>query len=269
MLQTFLAVLHFDGGGFIGWQRQSSGRSVQGEVEQVLGRLTGQRVVAHAAGRTDTGVHAQGLGISFSLPLHWSAGELHRALNALLPNDCWVERVNRMQPGFHARKSALARSYRYDIGTDPASASPFRRRYEWALGRRLDVAALRAASQQVRGQHDFTAFSVRGQPRAHHRSRITRSEWTDRGGDRGVSYHVEADRFLHHMVRMLVGTMVDIGLGRRRPADMAALLERGDNLETSPPAPPEGLFFVAATYPSECYAVEDARHALAAGADAR
>jgi tRNA pseudouridine38-40 synthase len=74
MLQTFLAVLHFDGGGFIGWQRQSSGRSVQGEVEQVLGRLTGQRVVAHAAGRTDTGVHAQGLGISFSLPLHWSAG---------------------------------------------------------------------------------------------------------------------------------------------------------------------------------------------------
>jgi tRNA pseudouridine38-40 synthase len=270
MLQTFLAVLHFDGGGFIGWQRQPSGRSVQGEVEQVLERLTGHRTTAHAAGRTDAGVHAQGLGVSFSLPPHWSPGEVQHALNALLPGDCWTERVIRMQPEFHARKSALSRSYRYDIGTDAASASPFRRRYEWALGRPLDTAALQAAAQLVHGEHDFTAFSVRGQLKPHHRSRIIRSEWTVRGGHRGVSYQVEADRFLHHMVRMLVGTMVDIGLGRRPPADMAALLTRGDNLETSPPAPAEGLYFMAATYPGECYQPSQERPAaLPAGADAQ
>jgi tRNA pseudouridine38-40 synthase len=270
MLQTFLALLHFDGGGFIGWQRQPTGRSVQGEIEQVLERLTGDRIRVHAAGRTDGGVHAQGLGVSFTLPASWSAQEVTRALNALLPKDCWVERVAPMRSGFHARKSALARGYRYDVGTDVASASPFRRRYEWALGRPLDVSSLRAAAGQVLGEHDFTAFSVRGQLKPHHRSRIARSEWIERAEGRGVSYHVEADRFLHHMVRMLVGTMVDIALGRRPPGDMAALLVRGDNLETSPPAPPEGLYFAAVTYPAECYdrSVDPPARA-AAGAEAR
>ena len=254
MLETFLAVLHFDGGAFAGWQRQPAGRSVQSEFERVLERLTGPRASAHAAGRTDAGVHAEGLAVSFALPERWSAHEVQRALNALLPADCWVERVLPMRHGFHARKSAISRRYRYEVGTDEASASPFRRRFEWALGRPLDLAAMRAAAAPLRGEHDFTAFSVRGQLKPHHRCRIAISEWTERAGGRGVSYHVEADRFLHHMVRMLVGTMVDIGLGRRPVADMAALISRGDNLETSPPAPPEGLYFVAASYPPECYA---------------
>jgi tRNA pseudouridine38-40 synthase len=270
MLQTFLAVLHFDGGGFNGWQRQPTGRSVQSEFERVLERLTGRSAAAHAAGRTDAGVHAQGLGVSFSLPAHWSPDETRRALNALLPPDCWVERVASMHPGFHARKSALSRRYRYDLGTDAASASPFRRRFEWALSRPVDFAALRAAAAQLHGEHDFTAFSVRGQLKKHHRSRISLSEWSDRGDGRGFSYHVEADRFLHHMVRMLVGTMVDIGLGRRPPGDLAALLARGDNLETSPPAPAEGLYFVSASYPAECFAMSTgAAASLIHGAEAR
>jgi tRNA pseudouridine38-40 synthase len=171
-----------------------------------------------------------------------------------------------MRRGFHARKSAISRRYRYDVGTDEASASPFRRRYEWALGRALDQHAMADAAAQLVGEHDFTAFSVRGQLKLHHRSRIGISAWTERRGARGLSYQVEADRFLHHMVRMLVGTMVDIGLGRRPVADMAALLVRGDNLETSPPAPAEGLYFVAASYPSECYA--EVPVALAAGVEA-
>ncbi|HET8623938.1 MAG TPA: tRNA pseudouridine(38-40) synthase TruA [Gemmatimonadales bacterium] len=254
MQQTFLALLHFDGGAFQGWQRQPAGRSVQTEFERVLERLTGEPTPAHAAGRTDAGVHAQGLGVSFSLPSRWRSGEAKRAINALLPGDCWVEAVAAMQPRFHARKHAIARRYRYDVGTDEASASPFRCRYEWPLARQLDWAALQAAAAQIRGAHDFTAFSVRGQLKPHHRSVISESHWTEREELRGVSYHVEADRFLHHMVRMLVGTMVDIGLGRRPLADMAALLVRGDNLETSPPAPAQGLYFVAARYPRNCYA---------------
>jgi len=266
MLETFLAVLHFDGGAFLGWQRQPDGRSVQSEFERVLERLTGHRAVAQAAGRTDAGVHAQGLAVSFALPARWTAEEAHRALNALLAADCWVERVTPMRHGFHARKSAISRRYRYDVGTDEASASPFRRRYEWALGRPLDADAMRSAAAQLRGEHDFTAFAVRGQLKPHHRCRVVVSEWTDRANGRGVSYHVEADRFLHHMVRMLVGTMVDIGLGRRPLEAMAELLARGDNLETSPPAPAAGLYFVAASYPHECYA--DAAPVLVAGAEA-
>lgn len=249
MSRTFLATLHFDGTGFVGWQRQAAGRSVQAEVERVLERLFARRTVAHAAGRTDAGVHAVGLGISFSAPATWSATVLRRALNALLPSDCWIEAVHAMQPGFHARKSALSRRYRYDIGTDDAAASPFRRRFEWALGRPLDIAALQAAATLLLGEHDFRAFAAKGEPKPHYLCRLVRAEWEIRPEGRGVSFHVEADRFLHHMVRMLVGTMVDVGLERRPLADIEALLERGDNSETSPPAPSQGLYFVAATYP--------------------
>jgi tRNA pseudouridine38-40 synthase len=254
MVRTFLATLHFDGTKFVGWQRQPAGRAVQAEFECVLERLLGRRVVSHAAGRTDAGVHAVGLGVSFTAPAKWTPPALRRALNALLPPDCWVESVDAMQPGFHARRSALARRYRYDIGTDDASASPFRRPFEWALGRPVDLAALRAAAALLRGEHDFRAFAAKGPPKPHYRCRLTVAEWELRPERRGVSLHVEADRFLHHMVRMMVGTMVDVGLGRRPLADVEALLKSECNQETSPPAPPQGLYFVAATYPAELYA---------------
>ena len=253
MSRTFLATLHFDGTGFVGWQRQPAGRSVQAEFERVLERLFGGRAPANAAGRTDAGVHAEGLGVSFPAPDHWSSADLRRALNALLPRDCWVASVDAMQPGFHARKSALARRYRYDIGTDDASASPFRRPFEWSLARSLDLGALRAGAILLHGEHDFRAFAVTGQAKRHYRCRIAAAEWTERSAGRGVSFHVEADRFLHHMVRMLVGTMVDVGLGRRPLADIEMLLDVGDNQRTSPPAPPQGLYFVRATYPAELF----------------
>jgi tRNA pseudouridine38-40 synthase len=256
MSRTFLATLHFDGTGFVGWQRQPAGRSVQIEFERVLERLFDRSAVAHAAGRTDAGVHAVGLPVSFAAPAHWNATALRRALNALLPRDCWVDAVYPMEPGFHARKSAVSRRYRYDIGLDDAAASPFRRRFEWALDRPLDSAALRSAATLLLGEHDFRAFAAKGEPKPHYRCRLTRAEWEARPEGRGTSFHVEADRFLHHMVRMLVGTMVDIGLGRRPLADIEALLERSDNSDTSPPAPPHGLYFVAATYPDALYAAE-------------
>src|SRR5574337_477445 len=246
MSRTFLASLHFDGRQFVGWQRQATGRSVQGEFEGALERLTGEAVRCHAAGRTDAGVHASGLGVSFLLPARWTAGTVHRALNALLQGDCWVENVQPMVAGFHARKSALSRRYRYLIGTDAASASPFRRPFEWALGRPLDAAALREGALAIRGEHDFSAFSVRGQVKPHYRCRVLHAAWEARADDEGFEFSVEADRFLHHMVRMLVGTMVDAGLGRRPAADVARLLQTRDNQETSPPAPPDGLYFVAA-----------------------
>jgi tRNA pseudouridine38-40 synthase len=252
MSRTFLAKLHYDGTGFVGWQRQPAGRSVQAEFEKVLERLFGHRTVAHAAGRTDAGVHALGQAVSFSAPSRWSAVAAQRALNALLSSDCWVESVHDMQPGFHARKSAISRRYRYVIGTDPASASPFRHRFEWALARPLDLELLRAAARAVEGEHDFRGFAAKGD-KPHYRCRLSLARWSARAGNAGVSFEIEADRFLHHMVRMLVGTMVDIGLGRRPLDDMAALLLRGDNRDTSPPAPPQGLYFVAATYPPELF----------------
>ena len=112
---------------------------------------------------------------------------------------------------------------------------------------------LAAAAGVILGEHEFSAFCVRGTPRPHHRCRVATAQWLPRAEGRGWRFEVAADRFLHHMVRMLVGTMVDIGLGRRPGADMARLLASADNQETSPPAPPEGLYFVAATYDRDDY----------------
>lgn len=264
MSRTFLATLHFDGTGFVGWQRQPSGRSVQLEFEHVLERLFERRAEAHASGRTDAGVHAQGMGVSFNAPARWQAPDLHRGLNALLPRDCWIESVLPMRPGFHARKSAVARRYRYDIGLDAASASPFRQPFEWSLARPIDLTALQDSARRVLGQHDFRAFAAKGEPKPHYLSTIRLCEWVERPEGRGVSLHIEADRFLHHMVRMLVGTMADIATGRRPVDDIETLLARGDNQATSPPAPAQGLYFASATYPPECFAepAEEEAHAL-------
>lgn len=257
MSRTFLAVLQYDGGRFLGWQRQAQGRTVQAEVEGVLERLAGRRVVTHAAGRTDAGVHALGMGVSFTVPDKWDAEAIRRALNALLPRDCWVASVRTARTGFHARKSATGRAYRYDVGVDGAAQSPFRRPYEWALGRPLDAAILGDAAAALLGEHDFRAFAAKGEPKPHYRCTIRRAEWQERPGGTGWSFHVAADRFLHHMVRMLVGTMVDAGLGRRPEGDVRRLLGRQDNADTSPPAPPEGLYFVAADYPADAFDDQD------------
>lgn len=254
MARTFLVTLHYDGGRFAGWQRQATGRTVQAEVEAVLEQLCGAPIRVHAAGRTDAGVHAVGMATSCTLPDRWTGFRLVKSMNSLLPEDCWVESVREMKPGFHARTRAKGRRYRYVIGSDGGAASPFRRRHEWALGKLPDLATLESVADTLLGEHDFQAFSVRRSPATHRRSRIRVAQWVKRPAGIGLTFEIAADRFLHHMVRMLVGTMVDIGLGRRASGDMARLLALDPGVRTSPPAPAEGLFFVAAEYPPEWFA---------------
>jgi tRNA pseudouridine38-40 synthase len=263
MRRSFLALLHFDGTGFLGWQRQAAGRTVQAELETVLERLTGAPVKATAAGRTDAGVHALGLATSFLMPERWHAPEVRRALNALLPADVWVADVREMRAGFHARREAESRRYRYQIGCDAAAESPFRRRFEWPLGRPLDLPALARCAAVIAGEHDFRAFAAKGEPKPHYRCDVREARWEPRGDGTGLVLHIEADRFLHHMVRLLVGTMADVALGRRPADDMAELLTRRDNSATSPPAPPQGLYFVAARYPAACFAADAPAQAVA------
>ncbi|HWC72623.1 MAG TPA: tRNA pseudouridine(38-40) synthase TruA [Gemmatimonadales bacterium] len=258
--RPFLAVIQYDGGGFAGWQRQPKDRTVQGDFEAVLERLmgAGRRVVATGAGRTDTGVHALGQAVSFLGSERWSAAaqELRRALNALLPRDIWVLQMHPMQPGFDARRNATARRYRYLIGTDEAAASPFRKPYEWALGRALDASALQSAAAALLGEHDFRGLAAAGANTSHYRCRVALANWAPRADGMGMAFTVEADRFLHHMVRFIVGAMVDIALGRRPPADFPRLLTATNNLAASPPAPPQGLYLEAVRYPPDLYAEE-------------
>jgi len=255
--RPILLVTQYDGGRFAGWQRQPDVRTVQGDMERVLGRLSGGLYVpAVGAGRTDAGVHAHGQGVGVRMPPQWTAPRLRRAMNALLPDDIWVAAAYQMEPEFHPRYSATARRYGYLIGTDELASSPFRRRHEWALHRPLDVEALHGEAAELLGEHTFRAFAIAHTAPVddHHRCIIHHAAWVPREG--GWVFEVSANRFLHHMVRFLVGTMVDVALGRRPRGTIARLLVTPDNADTSPPAPAHGLSLREVTYPAALYAQE-------------
>jgi len=251
--RTVQLVLHYDGSAFAGWQRQPKERTVQGELERVLTRLTGSHVAALGAGRTDAGVHARGQAVGVRVPERWSAANLRRALNALLPRDIWVAAAHDMRPEFHARYSALTRRYSYYVGTDDESRSPFRRHTEWALARALDRDALERETASIIGDHCFVAFAVRGTapPTDDHRCHVRSATWRERDG--GIVFEIEANRFLHHMVRFVVGTVVEVAAGKREPGAVDALLAAANNDDVSPPAPAHALFLDRVMYPQDLY----------------
>lgn len=251
--RTVQLVLHYDGAGFSGWQRQPDQRTVQGVVEQALERLCGTAIAATGSGRTDAGVHARGQAVGVRVPDKWDAPRLRRALNAVLPDDVWVESAAEMVPEFHARYSAVARRYSYLVGTNDGVHSPFRRRWELPFTAPLDRDALDAAASAVEGNHCFRAFAVQGTApaRDEHRCEVFEARWRDRDG--GLLFEIEANRFLHHMVRFLVGTMLDIGAGRRRATDMPMLLEAASNRDVSPPVAAHALFLERVHYPRDLY----------------
>lgn len=247
-------VLHYDGAEFSGWQRQPDARTVQGVLEDAVRRLCGDDVPVLGAGRTDAGVHARGQAAGVRVPARWTAGELRRAMNAVLPDDVWVAAAHDMVPAFHARFDACARRYSYRVGMDEASRSPFRRRWCWAFGRALDLDALREGAAFLTGRHAFRAFAVRGTAPADddHVCVVSAADWSVEGPD--AVFTIEANRFLHHMVRFLVGTMVDVARGRRPLGDVPALLAAAANDAVSPPAPPSGLCLERVAYPASSYA---------------
>lgn len=251
--QTIQLVLEYDGGGFSGWQRQPDCRTIQGTLEAALGQICSEPVVAIAAGRTDAGVHARGQAVGVKVSERWNPIELRRALNAILPDDVWVARSHLMRSEFHARYSALSRRYQYHLGTDDCSKSPFRRRWEWSLTRPLSRELLDGCAGALVGDHCFRAFAVRGTaPRDDmHRCAVLAASWSD--WRHGLVFGIEANRFLHHMVRFLVGTMIDIA-GERRPlSDLEALLRADGSKITSPPAPARGLFLETIRYAPDLY----------------
>lgn len=239
--------LHYDGAAFRGWQVQPGQPTVQGALERAVRRLAGERRPVVGAGRTDTGVHALGQVAAVTMPAPWTAATLADSLNALLPDAVWVRDAEAVPPEFNPRTEATARHYEYRVGTAPASASPFHRRWCWPLGRALDADALGRAAARLAGTRSFRAFAKSGQPKRGHLCCVFDARWR-RWEDLGFAFHVSANRFLHRMVRYLVGTMVEIGIGRRDEDEMARLLRGDPGIVTSPPAPPQGLFLTQVRY---------------------
>lgn len=251
--RTLQLVLHYDGARFSGWQRQVNTRTVQGVVEDALARLCQEPVPATGSGRTDAGVHARGQAVGVRVPAKWNGSELRRALNAVLPDDVWVASAFEMKPEFHARYSARSRQYGYYIGTDDCANSPFRRSWEWPVRQSIDRPVLDQTAGLLLGEHCFRGFAVRGTAPEDddHRCTVLDAKWREHAN--GLVFEIEANRFLHHMVRFLVSTMVDMAMGRRDPGAMRDLLHAPDNSLVSAPAPPHALFLERVTYPSDLY----------------
>jgi tRNA pseudouridine38-40 synthase len=255
--RTLKLVLHYDGSAFAGWQVQPEQRTVQGVLEAQLGRLCAGPVRVTGAGRTDAGVHARGQVAGVTVPAHWTAAKMRKVLNEQLPGDLWVAAAREMRPEFHPRFSATGRRYSYTVGLDAGAASPFRRRWElpWPASRDLDRAALDWCTEQLVGRHAFFGFAVRGTAPASddHVCEVRLAQWRAVARDdvRQLVFDVAANRFLHHMVRFLVGTMLAIATGARPREDFTLLLSAPTNDEVSPPAPSVGLCLEDVQYPPE------------------
>lgn len=262
--RTLQLILHYDGRDFAGWQIQPAQRTVQGTLESTLAGFMGAPVRVTGAGRTDAGVHARGQVAGITVGERWTAEKTRRVLNEKLPDDLWVVAAHEMQPAFHARYSATDRRYSYAVGLDEEAESPFRRR--WALPwpnatRALDRSVLDWCAAQTVGTHRFRGFAVRGTAPEHddHTCQVRLARWSPAatGLGEGLVFDVAANRFLHHMVRFLVGTMLDVASGKRPKEDFTALLHAESNDEVSPPAPSVGLCLEEVMYPPDLYLKND------------
>ncbi|MDR0788463.1 MAG: tRNA pseudouridine(38-40) synthase TruA [Gemmatimonadota bacterium] len=254
--QRIAFTVHYDGRAFHGWQLQPTDPSVQGELERVLSRLFNRPARVTGSGRTDRGVHATGQVASVDAPASWTAPALRRAMNALLPSTVWIAHAEPVTAGFHPRFDAVARSYIYHVGLAESTASPFHSPWCWPLRRPLDLELMREASATLVGEHSFRAFAKAGQEERGDHCIVASAEWVAWEG-LGLEFRITANRFLHHMVRYLVGTLVEIGRGGRPEEDIVRMLAGEPGVETSPPAPSEGLFLAAVRYPPGAYSAPD------------
>jgi tRNA pseudouridine38-40 synthase len=236
--------VEYDGTEYCGFQWQPAVRSVAGVLQDALERLLREPVKITGAGRTDSGVHATGQVVSFATSRAFPIERLAVALNALLPRDCSVRDATQMDEGFSARFSARERVYVYAILNDPVR-SALMERFTWHVPRPIDVEAMAAAGACLLGEHDFRAFSVPAPEPAVRNVRLLRIERL--GGL--VRVEIAADGFLHHMVRVIVGTLAECGEGRRDPAQPAAILASGDRSAAGITAPPQGLYLAGVRYP--------------------
>jgi tRNA pseudouridine38-40 synthase len=273
-MPTFKLTLAYDGTDFVGWQRQASGVSIQGLLEDALRELDGRAVTVSGAGRTDAGVHALGQVASFSLDRAIESDALARAVNARLPKTVRVVSAIEAPPSFHARFTAYAKTYRYRIWNGPVM-SPFGHRYAWHVVGPLDVSAMSAAAGRIEGRHDFASFQATGSAtttteRTIVASRIFTAEGAEDAevkthsgieldgldlrvrrvlcGEKLLYYEITGDGFLRHMVRAIVGTLVEVGRGRRGVDWIDEVLASRDRAAAGPTAPAAGLFLVSVDY---------------------
>ena len=249
-MRNLKLVLAYDGTEFAGWQVQPNLPTIQGTLASAIGRLTGEKVLPQGSGRTDAGVHALAQVVTFVIETTIPTENFLRALNGSLPASIRVLEVAEVPAEFHARKSAKAKTYCYRIYRGTV-CPPFMARYVWHYPYALDEEAMKAAAEQVIGEHDFTSFAAsdpekgKDEPVSNVRT-IFSSEWKREGEE--FIYRVRGNGFLHHMVRNLIGTFILAGKGTLQSSDVSRILQAKDRSIAGATAPASGLHLVSVEY---------------------
>jgi tRNA pseudouridine38-40 synthase len=241
--RNFKLTLEYDGSQYHGWQRQQGVLTLQEVLESRLGIIFGEPIRTRASGRTDAGVHARGQVINFTTHTSLQPAEIQRGLNSLLPPDIAVLRAEEVAPAFHARFSALSKIYEYRILNRPAP-SALERHFVWHIRKPLKRSAMAECLESITGRHDFSAFMATGSSVTATEREIYRAVLEAPDEDH-LTFRFEANGFLRHMVRNLVGTLVEVGKGRLNGAGFQAVLASGDRRLAGMTAPARGLYLVS------------------------
>lgn len=246
MVRNLLFTIEYDGSDFYGWQRQPNVPTVQGILEEVLSKICRMPIAVNGTSRTDAGVHALGQRASFTGDFGIPTDRILFATNNMLPPSICVTAVEEMPPDFHARFAAKGKTYRYKI-RNTSKRNVFDRNYVYYIPQPLNVAAMAKAAEQLVGTHDFKCFQASGGPEKTSTVRtITQLEVLQNGDE--ISIDVTGDGFLYNMVRIIVGTLVQVGLGKTKPTEIPRIIEGKDRAKAGHTAPPQGLYLVEVYY---------------------
>lgn len=237
--------IEYDGTAYCGWQVQPNGRSIQATLEEAISIFFGIPTRITGSGRTDAGVHAFGQVANFSVDKDADSHRILRGLNALTPPDIAVKQIDSVGDTFDARRDARSRVYEYHILNRP-TASPFFIHRAWHVHESLDQRGMKEAVEYLIGEHDFSSFRAAGCEAVHPIRRVYRTSWEQR--DELLVFSIEATGFLRHMVRNIIGTVVEVGRGTRSPQSCIDLLEARDRTQAGPTAPPYGLYLCEVKY---------------------
>jgi len=244
--KNILLVIEYDGTAYAGWQRQKKEVTIQGSIEKALSQMLNKTLTVHGAGRTDAGVHALGQVAHFHSPASYEPEIYKRALNNLLPNDIVIHRAEEVGKDFHARYSALSKTYRYLI-LNGSTPSALERNRVWFCPYALDHRVMERCLALVQGSHDFSSFRSQGSE-TKSPVRNVLEQTLVRGSNGLITITLRADGFLRHMVRAIMGTLVQAGRGKITPSDFQDILKSRDRGRAGPTAPPQGLYLVEVRY---------------------
>lgn len=246
MLNNFKLIIEYDGTEYQGWQRQKNGCTIQEVIENAINIMTGKKVSLTGSGRTDAGVHALAQTANFHCNTELGPEMFQKGLNSLVPDDIVIKECCLVDDKFHARYDAKSKTYRYKILNQRLN-SAISRRYVWHIRKTLDLEAMRSAIRYILGTHDFKAFEGSGSPRSNTIRTVINAALVE-ADQNNLSFQIEANGFLRYMVRNIIGTLVEVGLGKITPDDFKTILLSRDRNRAGATTPPHGLFLVNVKY---------------------